>query len=228
MRTFLQICQDAWEETGLSGTGPSDVVAATGIEKRMVGWVRQAWIDIQQFRPDWPWMYISFDFNTSADKLLYPLTELNLTDVESWNFQGASIYKAADGVDGEQDIGVTTYEKWWNNYRKGTQTPAQPGYVFPDPVTNGLMLFPTPDDEYTITLRYYKAPQRLAADGDIPLLPTNQAWQEIIKWRALYLYAFHDGAPALLDESEFQYDEMITALDNRYGQAMNIVGRPIA
>lgn len=228
MRTFLQICQDAWEETGMSGAGPSNVETATGIEKRMVGWVRQAWIDIQQFRSDWPWMYKAFAFNTSADKQTYPISELNLTDVERWNFQGASIYKTADGVAGEQDIGSTTYNKWWMTERKGLQIPAQPGCLFTDPVTGALMVHPVPDDEYTVTLRYYKAPQRLAVNMDIPLLPTNQAWQEIIKWRALYLYAFHDGAPALLDEAEFQYDEMITALDNRYGQNMNIVGRPVA
>jgi hypothetical protein len=228
MKTFLQICLDAWEESGLSGTGPSDVTKATGIQKRMVGWVRQSWIDIQQFRSDWPWMYKPFSFNTSANKQSYPLTELNLTDVERWIFKGASIYKTADGVAGEQDIGALTYEIWWINYRKGLQIPAMPGRLFFDPVDNSLMVFPVPEDEYTIVLRYYKAPQRLAINGDIPTIPTNEAWQEIIKWRALYLYAFHDGAPALLDEAEFQYDEMITAMDNRYGQAMNIVGRPIA
>ncbi len=228
MRTFIQICGDAWEETGLSGSGPSDVAEATGIEKRMVGWIRQAWIDIQQFRSDWPWLYKDFTFNTSADKRSYPLVELNLTDLERWNFKGASYYKTADGVSAEQDIGATTHEKWWSRDRKGLQTPTMPGYLFSDPVTHALMIHPLPDDEYTVILRYYRAPQRLEVNEDIPILPTNKTWQEIIKWRALYLYAFHDGAPALLDEAEFNYDEMITALDNRYGQVMSLVGGPIA
>lgn len=228
MRTFLQIVGDAWEETGLSGTGPTDVTKATGIEKRMVGWVRQAWIDIQQFRSDWPWMFTTFTFNTSAGKQTYPLVELGLTDVERWLFDGASIYKTADGAGSEQGIGSSSYEAWFRSGRQGVHLPAQPGYLFTDPATNALMVFPVPDDEYTVTLRYYKAPQRLAANTDVPLMPTNQAWQEIIKWKALYLYAFHDGAPALLDEAEFQYDEMIAALDNKYGQVLSIGRSPIA
>jgi len=228
MRTFLQIVGDAWEETGLSGTGPLNVATATGIEKRMVGWIRQAWINVQQHRTDWPWMEKEFSFTTSANKRSYPLVELNLTDVERWLFKGASIYKTADGVAGERDIGTMLHRIWWTNYRKGLQTPTDPAYLFFDPVTNALMLHPIPDDEYTITLRYYKAPQRLVANGDIPAMPTNQAWQEIIKWGGLYLYAYHDGHPALLDEAEFEYGEMIHAMDNQYGQQFGIPGSPIA
>jgi len=228
MRTFVQIVGDAWEETGLSGTGPSDVATATGIEKRMVGWIRQAWVDVQQYRKDWPWMENEFSFNTSADKQSYPLVELNLTDVERWLFQGASIFKTADGVAGERDIGAMQHKTWWMNYRKGLQTPGEPGCLFFHPGTNALMIHPIPDGEYTITLRYYRAPQRLAANSDIPLMPTNESWQEIIKWRGLYLYAFHDGNTALLDEAEFEYGDMIAAMDNRYGQSIGIPGSPIA
>ncbi len=227
MQNFLEIVSDACIESGVS-IGPSSISAAVGTEKRMVGWVRQSWKDIQQYRSDWPWMINEFTFNTSPDKQTYSVVELSLTDVERWIFDGASIYKTADGSDTEMSLGSTIYNTWWSFLRIGLQTPTQPDRIFFNPVDNTLMLYPIPDDEYTIILRYYRALQSLTEDGDIPLMPTNAAWQEIIKWRALWLYGFHDGAPAILDEAEILYEQMIHALDNRFGQIMSLIARPVA
>lgn len=228
MKTFVQIVADAWEETGLSGDGPANVATATGKEKKMVGWVRQAWKDIQQYRTDWPWMQTVFSFTTSPGKKTYPLTELNLEDVESWIFQGASIYKVSDGVQGERKIASTTYEKWWNYFRIGDVVVGPPECLFTNPIDKSLNVHPEPEDEYTVTLRYQKQVQSLAENNDTPVLPSNNAWNEIIKWRALWLYAFHEGNPALLDEAEIQYDSMIQALDNNFGTPISITGSPIS
>lgn len=228
MKTFLQICQDARRETGISGSGPVSVLTATGIEKKIVGYVVQGLIDVQTYRLDWPWMYRDLSFNTSPDKERYSCVELNLTDVESWDFSGASIYKTVDGKAGEVFLGSATYDNWWNFHRIGLQLPAQPSAIFFDPATNDLMLFPVPNAEYTIHLRYYRAAQVLAGNNDIPRMPTNAAWQDIIMWRALWYYGYHDGAPDVLAEAEMKWDEMIQALDNRYGQDIFLAGRPIA
>ena len=228
MKTFLQILQDVWLETGLSGPGPIAVTGLDGISKRISGYVVQAWLDIQAYRNDWPWMFKEFSFNTSPGKQRYPCIELALTDVETWDFSGAAIYKTIDGKRSEIFLGSTTYRNWWNFHRIGEATPSQPESIFFDPATNDLMLFPVPDDEYTIALRYCRAAQRLAASGDIPLMPTNQAWQEIIKWKALIYYGYQDGAPDIIAEAETKYSEMIHALDNKKGQNISISVRPIA
>ncbi len=228
MKTFLDICRDARREAGLSGSGPVSVTTATGIEKNIVGYVVRAFIDVQTYRTDWPWMRKDFEFITSPGKQRYPLAELNLTDVENWDFSGASIYKTADGKAGESPLGSATFDTWWNFHRIGLQTPAQPEAIFFDPATNDLMLFPVPDAEYTIPLRYYRAAQVLVANGDIPRMPTNEAWNDIIMWRALWYYGYYDGAPDVLEEAERKWDEMIHALDNKYGQSITISARPIA
>lgn len=227
-KTFLQICLDVWRETGLSGNGPTDVTTVTGIERRVVGWVRDAFLDIQQYRDDWPWMLVGFDFTCSPGKSEYTLEELNLTDVERWLLGGSKIYKTSSGKASETDITARTYDYWWEDLSTGVTLPAQPAYLITNPVDNSLILFPEPDDEYTITTRYFKAPQILASDNEIPVMPINAAWREIIKWRALYLYAYHDSNPALLDESHDQYESMITALDNRYGQHISLSVSPVA
>lgn len=228
MKTFQEIVADTWVETGLSGSGPADVTSCSGKEKRVVGWVRQAYADIQQYRDDWPWMRKVFSFTTSANKPDYSLVYLDLTDVETWLLKGATIYRTTDGAEGEASIKPITYEYWWENLRKGLQTAGAPELIFTDPVDNTLRVHPTPNAEYTITLRYQKQIQLLQGNSDIPEMPTNNAWREIIKWRALYLYAFYDGNPALLDEADEQYETMIHTLDNRYGSSIAINGSPIA
>jgi hypothetical protein len=228
MRNFLQICQDVLRETGVSGVGPVSVGTATGIEKKIVGYVIQAWIDVQTCRDDWPWMFKEFSFETSPMKQRYPCVELNLTDVEKWDLDGAGIYKTIDGKRAESFLGSKTYDNWWKNNRIGERLPATPESIFVDPATNDLMVYPVPDDEYTISLRYYKAAQRLAADLDIPFMPTNEAWKDIIMWKALWYYGYYDGAPSVLSEADLKYNEAIHALDNRMGSIISISAEPIA
>lgn len=228
MRNFLQISQDVLLEAGISGSGPTSVTNVTGIEKRIVGWVRQAWIDIQQYRGDWPWMEKDFSFNTSPGKQGYPLTELLLTDVERWLFNGHSAYRVDLGEDAEFSLGALSYESWYKHLRSGPQRPGQPNTIIVHPVSSALIVYPIPDAEYTVKLRYYQTPFVLTLASDIPGLPTNQAWREIIKWRALWYYGYHDGNADVLVEAETTYSQMIHALDNRYGQTITIGARPIA
>ncbi len=222
MQNFLEICQEVLSETGISGTGPTSVVGTVGIEKKIVGWVQKAWLDVQQYRNDWPWMLKEFSFTTSPSKDIYLLTELSLTDVERWELAGATIYKTAEGKAGERYLGSIDYRVWWENLRIGTQTPAPPDKIMFTPGDNDLRVYPLPDAEYTITLRYFRALQRLTADADIPLMPTNQAWQDIIKWKALKYYGFYDGAPDIAAEAQEQWDSAIQAIDNRYGAVISM------
>jgi len=229
MKTFLQICQDTLRESGISGAGPVTVTATKPVmEYRIINWVRQAWLDIQEYRDDWPWMRKEFTLETVADKQRYTLADLGLGDMEKWDFSGASIYKTADGRSGENILGSTTYDNWWNFHRVGERQNANPALIFTDPTNDDLLLFPTPDDVYTISLRYHRMPQILVDNTDVPLLPTNNAWLDIIKWRALWYYAFYDNAPELLEVATERYDSMLHALDNRYGSDIAISIRPIA
>ena len=229
MKTFLQICQDVWSETGISGAGPVSVTTAVGIERRLVGWVRDAWKDVQQFRPDWPWMINEVTFALSPQKDRYSLAELVLTDnVEKWLFDNTKIYKTYDGKDGEQYISGREYLAEWPAMSLGTQTPAQPESILYDPTSNDLVFYPVPDAEYSVTTRYYRQPQALAADLEVPLMPPGSKYQDIIKWKALVYYGFYDGAPDILGEAEQRYGELIIAMDNQYGQIISVGYGPLA
>lgn len=228
MKNFLKICRDVIEEAGLSGEGPVTVTNTTGIERRVVGWVRQSWLDIQRYRSDWPWMRKYFSFTTSPGKVRYTLAELGLSDLETWIFDAPSAFKVSLGPAAEVPIGTTTYDQYWRHLRINNVVPAPPAKILEDPVDHALIIHPIPDGEYQVTILYYRTPQELNADTDIPIIPVGPSWQEIIKWKALMYYAYHDGAPDLSDEASQQYLDMIHALDNRFGQQISFSSRPIA
>jgi hypothetical protein len=228
MKTFLEICKDVRAETGISGSGPVSVTTATGIEQRLVKWVRQAWLDVQQFRPDWPWMLQDFTVDISPGKNRYTPAELNLTDLKAWELKQSKIFKIADGKRGERLLATKNYFRTWPALSLGVSPDGPPSIILFDPTTNALVFYPQPDAEYTVTTRYYRKPQRLVADTDIPLLPPGEEYEKIIFWKALVYYGFYDGAPDILAEAEMYYGELITALDNQYGQIISFEYEPLA
>lgn len=228
MKTYLQIVQDAWLESGLSGPAPTTLVGLVGIQRRMAGWVSQAWVDVQEFRANWPWMLKEFSFTTSVGKRRYTLSELLLTNVDQFSFDRPTIYKISAGPQTEAFMDTTTNDHWYNFLRLALTPNSEPKFIFVDPATNDLLLHPVPDGEYRISLRYYQVPQVLSRDTDVPRLPPNRRWDDIIMWRALWYYAYHDGAPDLLVEAERKYEEKIQTLDNRYGQHIYLTVTPIA
>ena len=53
---FLSICQRVVLESGISDTGPSSVEGQAGDMLRFVGWVNDAWIELQSKRNQWKWL----------------------------------------------------------------------------------------------------------------------------------------------------------------------------
>jgi uncharacterized protein YutD len=87
---------------------------------------------------------------------------------------------------------------------------------------NTIRLFPVPDNAYTLTLRYFKAPIVLSATTDIPSIPPE--FEEILvmgaAYRVLQVKENYDQAGILQNK----YDEILKKLVMRYSQSQ--VGTP--
>lgn len=85
-----------------------------------------------------------------------------------------------------------------------------------------IRVYPKPADAYTLTLRYYKKPTALSANGDIPEVPSQ--FEEILVvgagYRVLQVKDNYDQAGILQNK----YDEILQKLVMRYSQAQ--VGKP--
>jgi len=106
--TFLQLCQRARQEAGITGAGPTSVLNQTGQLGKLVGWVDQAWPAIQLMRPDWLFMNSEFTFDTDIVTRDYLAADKAITDMKLWDTGSFMIYETAVG---ENDKNVIAYEK---------------------------------------------------------------------------------------------------------------------
>ncbi|MEI6128980.1 MAG: hypothetical protein WCR59_02835 [Planctomycetota bacterium] len=183
------------------------VVGATGSLGRIVGWVTDAWTDIQMDHDDWDWMRSSnilgagVAVQTIAGQFTYPLgtgagtAGVSVEDFGKWDKETFRCYPTAVGVNGEMILDQIAYDKWRNGYMLGAQraVKTRPVVIAVGP-DQSLNLGPPPDGLYTITGDYFMAPTEMQADTDVPLgLPTR--FHMLIVYRVMMKYAGYESAP---------------------------------
>lgn len=93
-----------------------------------------------------------------------------------------------------------------------TQDEGQPRYAYFSAGT--IKLFPAPAGAYTLTLRYYKKPTELAADADVPEIPSE--FSELLvagaAYRVLQVKQAYDEAGIL----ENKYAELLQKFYDKY------------
>jgi len=186
---FLSLAQKVVEKGGIAGTGPTTVIDQTGELKRVVGWVNEAWNDIQLARPDWRWMRGSVSFSTVANQSTYTPVQCGVTDLECWLVDTRQntfrSYVTSAGVGSENFLTYQPYDVWRDTFQSGAirDTRSRPMVITVTP-NQSLALGETPDSaDYTIVGDYQKMPSELALDADIPGLPTP--FHMLIVYRAL-------------------------------------------
>lgn len=192
---FLELTQMVARESGtISGTLPTAVTGQTGRLLKVVEWTKTAWTKIQNEHNAWLWMRTEFgapDAITSSGIKRYTAASWNLTRWGEWLVEDdlISFYKQSLGVSDEAPLLFLPWQLYRKTYDRGTQDPDRPRHYSISPA-NEFCVGPAPDDVYVIRGEYRKAPQTLAANGDIPEMPAR--FHEVIAWYALLLLAEHD------------------------------------
>lgn len=217
MSSFLALCQDVHRECGASGTAPTGVTSQTGEANRIVSWVKQSWIEIQNSKNNWRWMRSRFTVNTVADDDTYAYADCTdtidsavISRFARWYPSEFKCYLTSAGVGSE----IWLTEKQWDDFRPlwkiGTQTSSHPADVAIDPQEN-FVLGPKPSAVYTVTGDYQKGPQSLTADADIPEMPTR--FHALIQYEAMRKYAVFNAAPEVWAEVQDQAAMMVRDLE---------------
>lgn len=218
MATYLSGVQDLRRECGVSGTGPSTTSAQTGELARLVGWYKQAYTEIQN-RKSWRWLRSQFSLPTVASTGSYAYTSCTDTIASAvisrfkhwypWEFY---IYLTSSGVGTQSRL---TYMEWddfkrvWMVGNSSTLT-GYPAYVSVDP-QNNIRLGPKPDAVYTVTGDYQKSAQVLAADADVPEMPSD--FHDLIRFGAQKKYAAFMGAPEVWSQAKSEASTMMRDLE---------------
>ncbi len=200
MSSYLDLCQAVARDSGTipSLTSPSTVMGQTGRLLRIVNWTTEAYQDIQAERNDWRWLRKEFSGSTLATVRRYSLNT-SADRFKHWVFEGErgnetfSIFLPADGQSTEGYLEYVPWDEFRRIYLFGSNADdtGKPRIITVDPAQQ-LAFYPIPDAVYTIRGEYYRSPQILAADADIPEMPL--AHHNAIKWRALILLGTFDEA----------------------------------
>lgn len=203
---YLALCQRARSEAGITGSGPTTVVAQSGQLEKIVKWVAEAWDAIQLMRPNWLFMHAEGTFNTDANVRDYLAADKSINDLKLWDRDSFLIYDPTIGETDQNELQFLSYGRWRAQYRNrmNTRDNARPEFltILPD---NKIRLEPRPDKAYRLDFEYRRTKQTLTADTDEPTgLPDD--FHMMIVWKALMLYGFYEDAPEVLEEAEINYE----------------------
>ncbi len=206
---FLTLCRRAAQDCDITGesTIPTAVTGQTGMLQKLVNWVIESYVEIQNSNQNWRWMRRPFTLNTVADDGTYEYGDCTdvdagtaITRFKRWWANDPdrpfTIYRQSTGVAGE---GYLTYLEWpyfRDQYRRGAQTSGPPIHVSVDD-QNRLCFGPKPDAVYVVQGDFQRSAQRLAANDDEPEMPED--FHTLIVYMAMMKYAGDQSAPEVYD-----------------------------
>ena len=222
MATYLALCQSVAKESGTVGGEnlPAAVTGQVGRLGRIVGWVNDAWQDVQRRSVHWRWMRNEFSGALASGQQRYEPSDLGVTRHAEWvqpkpaeeSWAGWTIYKTADGRGTERPLRWLEWDDFYRLRLIGTHasTTGFPKDVSEDP-DGKLIFYPTPDDGYTVRGRYVASPQTLSANSDVPECP--ERFHDAIKWRALIHLAVYDENAWLLERAEAEFASILAQME---------------
>jgi len=225
---YLQLCIRVREEADISGSGPTTTASQTGQLKSIVNWVQQAWIDIQNKRPNWLFMNKEFTFDTIIDQRDYVAGDFSIIDLKLWDLESFLLFDKSIGETDEKKLIYLTYSYWRNVYRAQMNIrPANRTQYITMLPNNTIRMEPKPDKIYTISGEYKRSTQFLTADADVPTgLPDD--FHMIIVWQALKNYASSGNSPEVLDQAETNFDILLNRLEQEQLPTMSEDREPLA
>lgn len=220
MSTFLQLVNDVERESGVVNQAfwLTTIVGATGKQKKIVEWVRQAWEMIQRERTDWTFRRKQFSNALTIGVSRYTATALNITDFAGWmreteGFRPFTLYNNAIGRSDETELAMLRHRDWLIQYDRGSPASMRP-CVCSFSQDRELLVGPPPDKAYIVRGWYRRSIQSLAANTDVPIIDAE--FHQAIVWRACMLLGDEDEAAFEVASSRAQYLSIYSAMVAEY------------
>lgn len=210
-----------------SSTVPSTTISQTGNLLDAVTWLDDAWNELQ-LSNYWQWMRSRFTLNTVASDHTYAYGDCNdettgtpITRFREWlvndPIDPVTIYLQSSGVGTQGYVWYMPWELFRMNYRIGTVIESVPCHITVDPQQN-IVLGPTPNDIYVVAGGYWKSPQEMTLDADIPELPTY--YHLLLVYQAMMKYAGSESAAEIMARALREGGPLRNQLQHDQGRRM--------
>ncbi len=199
-KTFLSLVQDLYREVGAAGGTPTQAipstVGVTGEILRLVNYVHDAELEIQNLWVDWKWLRKTLTFYTGTQNQTGIFTTQNgaisamPADLAEWDWE--SFFILPPGNTSFQPIRTAE----WQEVRRevfDTVDFSIPNRVIVMP-DNTLRFDLIPDQSYQFTAEYRTVPYDLKNDADVSNIPARFANRLIVEW-ARMKYGMFESAP---------------------------------
>lgn len=202
MSTFLELINQAKLEIGAEGGALTQVTGHVGMPAKLVDWTASTDYYIQSLYFDWNFLWTQLDINTIAGtSLIDPPADMGAWDRDSFWLD----YTTDDGI----KMDLIDYKDWRDDLRFGVKTNDTPTVMVIRP-DGKLKLDPPPNKVYALTADYWKAPVKMTANADVPLIPAE--FQRIIVARVKMYFAEEQEVPNLYEIAKLEYDEIFARL----------------
>lgn len=192
---FLELAQRLRQECGGSGSGPASVTTATAEDRLWVDYTNQAYLELQELRPNWDWMWASTSIPVVAGTDVYALAS-------------PTIQRDSLRIDGSR-LGYRGWREFQAVYGGAPKETRKPNIYTIRPDKN-LVLNALPDADYTLAYEHYTLPELMAANTDIPKVP--ERYRMILVWSAMMAYGLYDNAPEVIQRGKAAYDQALALL----------------
>lgn len=202
--TFLELCRAVRTECSVAGVGPDTVAGQSGTYAKLVNWVRQSYIEIQNRYINWKFLHAHYvhsqermmrEFAGDVDSpSIAPPDDLNIWSLDTFTLFG-------------QQVDVVEYHDKTVTLEYGVEKPAV--IVLPD---NSLLVqnleagvFPS------FQADYYRKPQILKKNDDVPWMP--EQFHYLIVYRAMMMYGNYDNATEIKSAGIEGWQDMMPILE---------------
>lgn len=208
--TFLELCQALRREVGASGTGPANVEGQTGEYARLVEWIRNEWVRIQERHQRWNFAWAEGEIEVESDFREYELpSDVAVIDHDT-------LYLT------ERKLNVIDWRQFREDFREPSG--AEIRRVAFDP-SGKIHLESNPKATGTLSFEYWREPQRLVGNNDVPRAPS--AYHYAIVYAAMVQYGLYENAPEVVQQAQLNYAGIYQEMVNRELPGVKIQG-PLA
>lgn len=216
MPTYLELSQQVHKLAQVQGSLVS--VTEPGINGEIATLVQKAWTDIQNLRSNFEFMRKTLAFTLAAGTSTYSVQTLfqspAVDDLSRWIDEPNSLYLTSP--DGNQRFSVRPidYDTLRDLKRSGPVVQEAPRFWAHEPSNLSVMFFQTPGLNYAMELDYYRSPQILVSNADVPHIRSQ--WHDIIVYKATADLAAGKSIHGLYQRFELRYNQRLGDLLRAY------------